>query len=168
MPDVLWTLPFERLVEGSSFESRGRTITESDIVAFAAHTGDRHPLHTDALWAAEGPFGERIAHGLMVLSYGVGLVPLDPGRVLALRRVADVVFKRPVRIGDTIRVRGLVTSLVDVSDEAGLAGFAWTIVNQDDRAVARARVEILWRRDAPLVPDDAEAATDNGFVPIPL
>jgi 3-hydroxybutyryl-CoA dehydratase len=164
---ALWSAPFERLVEGASFTTRGRTITESDVVAFAAQTGDRHPVHTDAQWAAGSQFGERIAHGMLVLSYAVGLVPLDPERVVALRRIADVVFKRPVRLGDTIRVRGLVTSLQEISDEAGLAGFAWTVVNQDDRTVARARVEVLWRRGAPPLGDPFEPAV-NGFVPIPL
>jgi 3-hydroxybutyryl-CoA dehydratase len=166
MHDVVWSAPFERLVEGASFTSRGRTITESDVVAFAAQTGDWHPVHSDAQWAAGSAFGERIAHGMLVLSYAIGLVPLDPERVVALRRVADVVFKRPVHLGDTIRVRGLVTSLADVGDDAGLAGFAWTIVNQDDRTVARARVEVLWRRASP--PVDDEIAATNGFVPIPL
>jgi 3-hydroxybutyryl-CoA dehydratase len=164
---ALWSMPFERLAEGASFETRGRTITESDVVAFAAQTGDWHPQHADAHWAADGPFGERIAHGMLVLSYAVGLVPLDPERVVALRRIADVVFKRPVRLGDTIRVRGLVTSLQEVSDQAGLTGFAWTVVNQEDRTVARARVEVLWRRGAPPLSDPFEPAT-TGFVPIPL
>ena len=166
MSELFWSLPFERLAEGASFESRGRTITESDVVACAAQTGDWHPVHSDAQWAAGSAFGERIAHGMLLLSYAIGLVPLDPERVVALRRIADVVFKRPVHLGDTIRVTGLVTSLADVGDEAGLVGFAWTIVNQDGRTVARARVEVLWRRAAPPV-DEAAAAT-NGFVPIPL
>jgi acyl dehydratase len=160
-------LPFERLTEGAAFETRGRTVTESDVVAFAAQTGDWHPQHADAEWARDSAFGERIAHGMLVLSYAVGLVEFDPGRVVALRRVADAVFKRPVRLGDTIRVRGLVTGLEPVSDEAGLVTLAWTIVNQDGKTVVRARVEVVWRRDAPPVPDPFQPA-DNGFVPIPL
>ena len=46
---------------GTPFESRGRTITEADLVSFAALTGDWHPQHADAGWAASGPFGERVA-----------------------------------------------------------------------------------------------------------
>ena len=45
--------------------SRGRTITEADVVQFAALTGDLHPQHTDAAWAAESRFGERVAHGML-------------------------------------------------------------------------------------------------------
>ena len=55
-----------------------------------------------------GRFGERVAHGMLVLSYAVGLMPFDPERVVALRGLESVTFKRPVRIGDTIRVRSRV------------------------------------------------------------
>src|SRR3954469_12064196 len=160
-----WWAPFEALEAGQSFTTRGRTVTEADVVAFAALTGDWHPQHADAEWAAASPFGERIAHGLLVVSLAAGLVPFDPGRVVALRRVADATFKRPVRFRDTLRVEGRVADLAPAGDDAGLVTLAWSVVNQDGRAVCRARVEVLWRRDGggePLpLPDDA------GFVPIP-
>ena len=68
-------LDFDRLETGLAVTTRGRTITESDLVSFSALTGDWHPQHADASWAAESPFGERIAHGMLVLSYAVGLLP---------------------------------------------------------------------------------------------
>jgi acyl dehydratase len=157
-------LPYEDLHEGAQFRTRGRTITESDVVAFAAQTGDWHPQHGDAAWAASSRFGERIAHGMLVLSYAVGLVQFDPERVIALRRVADAVFKRPVRLGDTISVRGSIDSCAPVADHAGLVTLAIRVLNQDGETVVRARVEVVWRRDADPIP----AAADNGFVPIPL
>jgi acyl dehydratase len=159
--------PFERLREGDTFTSRGRTVTEGDVHAFAAQTGDMHPQHCDADWAARSPFGERIAHGMLVLSYAVGLVGFDPERVMALRRICDAVFKRPVRLGDSIHVEGKVAGLQPVSDEAGLVTLALKIVNQDGQTVCRARVEALWRRDAAPMPDPF-APSDDGFVPIPL
>jgi 3-hydroxybutyryl-CoA dehydratase len=54
--------PFEELVEGARFETRGRTITEADVVSFSALTRDWHPQNADAAWAARSAFGERIAH----------------------------------------------------------------------------------------------------------
>ena len=135
-----------------SFVSSGRTITESDLVSFCALTGDWHPQHSDAHWAASSPFGERVAHGMLVLSYAVGLVPIDPDRVAALRRVEDVVFKRPVRVGDTIRVEGKVAR---PAAGRGLEAWEWRIVNQRGRLVARATVEVLLRRQAPAEPDPA-------------
>jgi len=158
--------PFERLSEGDTFASRGRTVTESDVHAFAAQTGDLHPQHCDADWAAKSPFGERIAHGMLVLSYAVGLVGFDPERVMALRRISDAVFKRPVRLGDSIHVEGRVTGLKPVSDEAGLVTLGLRILNQHGQTVCRAKVEALWRRDD--APAPATAPADDGFVPIPL
>jgi acyl dehydratase len=134
-----------------SFRSRGRTITEADVVAFAALTGDWHPQHSDATWAAESAFGERIAHGMLTVSFAVGLVDFDPQRVVALRRLRDVVFKRPVRLGDTIHVEGTVAESRAIDEEKSLLTWSWRIVNQDDELVCRAMVETLSREPAEVV-----------------
>jgi acyl dehydratase len=163
---VNFSLPFEDIPVGAPFTSRARTVTEADVVGFAALTGDWHPQHADAEWASSSVFGERIAHGMLVISFAVGLVPFDPERVLALRRITDVVFKRPVRLGDTIHVEGKVAERRPVSDDAGLVTFAWSVLNQEGQLVCRARVEVLWRADEP-APEPAFAG-DTRFVPIPL
>ncbi len=129
---------------GAAAISGGRTITEADVISFAALTGDWHPQHADAEWAARGRFGERVAHGMLVLSYAVGLIKFDPERVVALRGLDSAVFKRPVRIGDTIRVRSQVDQVKPLDGEHALVAFAWRIINQDDQVVARVRVEALW------------------------
>jgi 3-hydroxybutyryl-CoA dehydratase len=162
---ISWWAPFEALEPGQEFTTRGRTVTEADVVGFASLSGDWHPQHCDAAWAEGSPFGERIAHGMLVIALASGLVPFDPGRVVALRRVADATFKRPVRFGDTLRVEGRVADLGSGSEEAGLVTFAWNVVNQDDQTVCRARVEVLWRRD---VLAELEPERDADFVPIPL
>jgi acyl dehydratase len=148
---------FDRLEVGDHFRTRGRTITEADVVAFAALSGDSHPVHTDAEWAAASEFGERIAHGALILSYGVGLVPFDPEWVLALRGFERVVFKRPVKIGDTIRVEGELESKRQLDDASGLAEFGWRIVNQRDQAVALAKARVVWRRQTEAAPAVAQA-----------
>jgi 3-hydroxybutyryl-CoA dehydratase len=130
-----------------------RTITEADVVAFAALSGDRHPQHTDAVWAAGGPFGERIAHGMLVLAYAVGLVDFDPERVVALRRIEEVVFKRPVRIGDTIHVEA---DLVREADRRGVEAYEWRVRNQHGQLVLRAVVEAVVAREA-AAPAEEEA-----------
>ena len=144
---------------GTPFESRGRTITEADLVSFAALTGDWHPQHADAGWAASGPFGERVAHGLLVLAYTIGLAGFDPDRVIALRGLERVTFKRPVRIGDTIRVRGKVAEVRPVDAQTALVDLDWTIQNQDSATVVRARVQVLWRRSG-----SADERAGNGRV----
>ena len=125
----------------------GRTtaVTERDILAFAALTGDTHPQHTDPAWAAESRFGEQIAHGLLVLSYAVGLLELDPERVVALRSVRDAVFKRPVKIGDVIRADTRTIGTQGVDGEHELVDVRLRILNQDDQLVLRAGLELLCR-----------------------
>jgi len=148
MGDTLST-DFDALEIGSRFQTRGRTITETDLVSFSALTGDHHPLHTDVEWAAESEFNGRIAHGMLLLSYCVGLVPLDPAQVMALRGFERIAFKRPVRIGDTIHVEGELESKKELDAATGLVVFAWRIVNQRGEAVALAKVRVVWRRAAP-------------------
>jgi 3-hydroxybutyryl-CoA dehydratase len=147
---------FDSLEVGERFETRARTIGEADITSFATLTGDTHPQHTDAEWAAGSRFGERIAHGLLVLSYAAGLVPFDPDRVVALRRVGDAVFKAPVKIGDTVHVEGEVTRLRELDDEHGLVECRWKVLNQRGKLVLRASVELVWRRDGAARPSAAE------------
>jgi acyl dehydratase len=142
-----WAAPFDALEPGAPFVTRGRTVTEADVVLFASLSGDWHPLHTDEAWAAAGPFGERIAHGLLVISIAGGLVPFDPARVLALRGLRDVTFKRPVTFGQTIKVEGSVRELRPVSPEAGLVALTWVVRDDAGRTVCRATVEVLWSRE---------------------
>ncbi|MBA2566415.1 MAG: MaoC family dehydratase N-terminal domain-containing protein [Thermoleophilaceae bacterium] len=137
---------WDELRIGDEQTTTGRTVTEADIVAFGALTGDLNPLHLDREWAARSQFGERVAHGMLVLAYAFGLVPLSAEHVLAVRRLQDVSFARPVRIGDTIRVRCRVRELKPVDDSLGLVTAGWEVVNQSDELAIRAVVELLWRR----------------------
>jgi acyl dehydratase len=141
----VFTCGFHDLAVGDRFTTAARAVAEADILEFAELTGDRHPQHVDAGWAASSRFGEQIAHGLLVLSFAVGLLPLDPERVVALRRVGDAVFKQPVKIGDALHVEGKITALDEVDEEHGLVETSLRILNQDDRLVARLRAELLWR-----------------------
>jgi 3-hydroxybutyryl-CoA dehydratase len=122
-----------------------RTVGEDDILAFAALTGDRHPQHVDVEWSGGSRFGEQIAHGLLVLSFAVGLLELDPDRVVALRRVRDAVFKRPVKIGDVIRADSRTTGTQRVDDDHELVDVRLRVVNQHDQLVMRASLELLCR-----------------------
>ncbi|HSS31797.1 MAG TPA: MaoC/PaaZ C-terminal domain-containing protein [Solirubrobacterales bacterium] len=157
MSDILAS-DFDALEVGGRFQTRGRTITESDLVSFAALTGDFHPIHTDVEWAAESEFNGRIAHGMLLLSYCVGLVPLDPAQVLALRGFERIAFKRPVRIGDTIHVEGELESKKELDDATGLVVFSWKIVNQRGETAAVAKVKVVWRRELQPAPEPAVAA----------
>jgi 3-hydroxybutyryl-CoA dehydratase len=133
-------------VTDDRFVTDSRTISDEDIMSFARLTGDMHPQHTDAEWAAGSRFGERIAHGLLVESCAVGLVNFDPDRVVALRRVGDAVFKLPVKIGDSVHVEGQPLGTRELDDETELAEYRWKVLNQDGRMVLRMNVEVVCRR----------------------
>jgi 3-hydroxybutyryl-CoA dehydratase len=137
---------FDALAVGDRFVTSSRSVAEADVEAFAALTGDTHPQHVDAAWAAGSRFGEQIAHGLLVLSFASGLMPFDPARVVALRRVGDAVFKAPVRIGDSVHVEGEITGLRSIDEENGLVECRWRVLNQDGKLVVRASVELVWRK----------------------
>lgn len=160
----LFSREFEEIEAGMKFVTRGRTVTEADVVGFGALTGDLHPQHSDAEWAKRSVFGERIAHGMLVLSYAVGLVPLSPERVVALRRIRDATFKAPARIGDTIRVEGEVANVRPLDEALGKVSCTWKIVDQEGKTLVRATIEVLWRRGSALQRDSDIPAP--GTVPL--
>jgi acyl dehydratase len=162
--DALWREAppyFDDLRIGDAMESSGRTVTEYDVVSFASLTGDWHPQHADAAWAAESPFGRRIAHGMLVISYALGLLPIDPRVVLALRSIDGAVLKRPVGLGDTIRVRARLADKRELGPETGLVTLAVRIVNQSDELVARMEIVVLWRREPERAEDRPAAAVSD-------
>ena len=137
---------------GERFESPRRTITETDIVSYAALTGDWNPVHTDEVFARETAFGERIAHGPMTIGIAFGLLSrldLFDGSVLALRDV-EWSFEAPVRIGDTVRVHAEVESASPHPREADRGRLAMQVscVNQRGERVSRGRFTVVIRRRA--------------------
>ncbi len=87
-----------------------------------------------------------------MLSFAVGLLPLDPDRIVALRRVGDAVFKQPVKIGDTVHVEGQIVRTREVDSEQGLVEARLRILRQPAgrqepaRMAVRADVELVWRK----------------------
>ena len=121
-------------------------MTEKDVALFAGLTGDFNPQHMDAEWAAQTPFGERVAHGLLVMSCAVGLMPVDTRRIIALRRLDKVVFKRPVRLGETIRTVARIARLRPAGAEHDTLQWDLKVVRGDDQTVLTATMDVLWRR----------------------
>jgi 3-hydroxybutyryl-CoA dehydratase len=107
LPSAPRGMYFDEFEPGQLIQSAGRTITESDIVAFAGLSGDFTQIHTDAEFSRGTPFGQRVAHGLLVLSVASGLAAQTgvlEGTVIAFREINEWKFIKPVFIGDTVRV----------------------------------------------------------------
>ena len=104
---------FEDYVVGSARTTTGRTITETDFVIHAGHSGDFFPHHLDAEFAKSTPFGQRIAHGTMTFTIGIGLTAgvINPHAfTYGYERLR---FPKPVFIGDTIHSRITIASKED-------------------------------------------------------
>ncbi|MET4431434.1 MULTISPECIES: MaoC/PaaZ C-terminal domain-containing protein [unclassified Mycolicibacterium] len=130
---------FDDLEIGTKYVSRGRTITESDIVAFAGISGDFNPLHTDEMWVRENTgFSGRIAHGLLILSVSSGLATpeLDELEIHAYLETTRK-MAAPTYPGDTVKVIQTVADLRCSSSRprSGIATFDVAVTNQDGMTV---------------------------------
>ncbi len=136
---ALRTLCFEDLTVGMS-ETLTKTVDSSDVVGFAAVTGDRNPIHLSEHFAAKTPFGTRIAHGLYtasLISAVLGTRLPGPGAIYISQTLN---FRAPVKIGDTVEVvvsvaelmpekhRARLTCACSVAGEVVLDGEAWVKV----------------------------------------
>jgi 3-hydroxybutyryl-CoA dehydratase len=129
---------FEDYVVDAVGKSRGRTITEADIVNFAGLSGDFVELHTNAEYAKRGPFGKRIAHGALIFSVSTGLMVQMPGdneAIVAFYGVDKLRFTGPVFIGDTIHLTRRVVEKQLKNAERGVIATEITVMNQDEKPV---------------------------------
>ena len=118
--------------------SRGRTITEADIVNFAGLSGDFVELHMNEEYAKRGPFGRRIAHGALIFSISTGLMvqmTRNPEAIVAFYGVDKLRFVAPVFIGDTIHVSQRVLEKQAKNAERGVIASEITVLNQDSKTV---------------------------------
>ena len=128
---------FEEYRTGEERKTGGRTITEADIVLHAGQTGDFFPHHMDAEWCKTQPFGQRMAHGTLVFSVGVGMTA-DVINPRAMSYGYDRLrFVRPVLIGDTIRVQVKIKEKRDDAKRPGhgIVVEACEVLNQRNETV---------------------------------
>lgn len=139
-------LYYEEFEIGASVESAGRTVTEADIVLFAMLSGDWNPIHTDAEYSKSQMMGQRIAHGLLVLSIATGLATrlgFMEDTVIAFMGL-EWEFRAAVKIGDTVRVRATVAEKKDMPRlGGGYVTFKVEVLNQEDTRVQRGTWRIL-------------------------
>ncbi len=130
----------EELRPGDTIVAGPRRVTQEDVEHFAEFTGDTFYAHMDAEAAAANPlFGERVAHGYLIVSLAAGLfVDPDPGPVLANFGVDDLRFLTPVKFGDELTVT-LTCKQLTPRDTAGYGEVRWDadVTRQDGESVAR-------------------------------
>ena len=142
---------FEDYALGATRQSTGRTITEADIVLHAGQTGDFFPHHMDAAWCATQDFGQRIAHGTLVFSVGIGLTATQINPRAMSYGYDRLRFVKPVFIGDTLYAKVAISDKRDHPKRAGhgIVVEAVTITNQRQETVlACEHLHIVERRAA--------------------
>jgi acyl dehydratase len=145
---------FEDFQSAPDLMTRGRTITEADVVGFAGLTGDFVELHTNEEFAKRSPFGRRIAHGALVFSISIGLATRTnvlEDTLLAFAGVDRLRFVAPVFIGDTIHATKRVAERKELGADKGTVTFETRVVNQRGELVLAYFDRMLLKRRA--IPD---------------
>ena len=141
-------LYFSEYEIGNEFQTGRRTITETDVVMFAGLSGDYNPLHTDAVFAERTPFGQRVAHGMLVTSISTGLAQtlgIFEGTTLALME-QTFVYKAPTFFGDTIHLKLIVDATRPSSKGGkGVVTFRSEVIKQDGTVVNEGRWVVMFR-----------------------
>ena len=130
--------PYDTLSLGDSatFE---KTLTEKELVLFAAVSGDINPLHLDAEFAKTTMFGEQIAHGMWsgsLISAALATTLPGPGTIYMGQELS---FRRPVKLGDTLTV--LLT--VKEKKEKNVVILDCLVTNQKDEKVVLGTATVI-------------------------
>jgi len=141
---------FEDFEIGQEFTSAARTITETDVVMFAALTGDYNSLHTDVEYAKTTQFGQRLAHGLLGLSIVSGLMmrsQIFEGTILVFLSVDNWRFTAPIFIGDTVHFKMKIAQKKETSKaDRGIIIREVSLINQRGEVVQQGQMTVMVRR----------------------
>ena len=149
MDPIVRSLYYDDFYVGQKFISKARTLTETDIVNFAALSWDHNQLHTDSEYAGQTYYGKRIAHGLLGVVAHAGLTyQLTENSILALLELSWK-FHLPIYIGDTIHVEQTVKDLRESSTgDRGILSFEKEVKNQKQEVVQTGTTTILLTKKA--------------------
>lgn len=117
-----------------------KTLTEDDLILFAAVSGDVNPVHLDPDFAATTMFGERIGHGAWtgaVISAAIALELPGPGTIYLGQSLS---FRAPVKVGDTITV---TLEVIEKKEAKKFITLSTLVVNQHNKTVAKGTSEVM-------------------------
>jgi acyl dehydratase len=142
---------FDEFIVGEEFVTPSRTMTETDVVMFAAMTGDYNELHTSEEFGKKTQFGKRIAHGLLGLAVSHGLIfrlGFLEGTAIAFLGLESWKFEAPLFIGETIRVKVRLAEKKESKSKTdrGVVKLFVQILKQDDTVIQSGYKNIMIRR----------------------
>jgi acyl dehydratase len=139
---------------GQTFETVGRTVTESDFTLHSMFAGDWTELHSNKEYAEDGPFGARVAHGPMTFTLATGFVyrsGIVERTVYAFLGMNYMDVNNPVFMDDTISMEMEVTEKkeIDSVEDADMVTIDTVVTNQDGVSVFEGDMKFLiYNRDA--------------------
>lgn len=122
----------DRTIHVGQHASMRKTITEADVVLYAAISGDQNPVHIDEIAARESRFGRRIAHGMLaagLISAVLGMRLPGSGTVY-LKQTLN--FRKPIYLNDTVTT---TVEITHIREDKPIATLATTVTNQDGEVV---------------------------------
>jgi acyl dehydratase len=143
---------FEDFVVDEEYLTPSRTLTETDVVMFAAMSGDYNELHTSEAFGKSTQFGKRIVHGLLGLAVSHGLffrLGLVEGTAIAFLGIESWKFEAPSFLGDTIRVKIKVAEKrpSQSKPDRGVIKFFFQVIKEDGTVIQSGYKNIMIRRN---------------------
>ena len=145
---------FDDFVVDEEYLTPSRTLTETDVVMFAATSGDYNELHTSETFGKSTQFGKRIGHGLLGLAVCHGLffrLGLVEGTAIAFLGIESWKFEAPFFLGDTIRAKIKVAEKrpSQSKPDRGVIKFFFEVVKEDGKVIQSGYKTIMIRRKQP-------------------
>ena len=142
---------FDEFIVGEEYMTPTRTLTETDVVLFAAMSGDYNELHTSEAFGKTTQFGRRIGHGLLGLAVSHGLffrLGLVEGTAIAFLGIDSWKFEAPFFLGDTIRVKVQVAEKTPSRSKTdrGVIRFFFQVLKEDQSVIQSGFKTIMIRR----------------------
>lgn len=145
--DTLENITYNELCEGDK-ATFTKTLSEEELVLFAAVSGDVNPVHLDPEFAANSMFGERIAHGMWsgsLVSAALATVMPGPGTIYLEQSLS---FKRPIKLHDTVTVNLTVLS----KEPKNRVIFQCVVTNQKGQKVVSGEAKVIAPTEKVLLP----------------
>lgn len=139
MSETVSNYTFDELETGLSY-SLTRTVTQDDIVLYAAVSHDTNPAHLDAEYAAGTMFKAPIAHGMFTAALISAVLGTRFPGVGTIYLGQDLQFRRPVYAGDTLTATLTVTARDEAKKRVELET---VVVNQNGEKIVVGKANVM-------------------------
>lgn len=120
--------------------SMSKTVTEHDVYTFAGLSGDFNPVHVNNEFAKTTMFKERIAHGMLSAGFISAVLGTALPGVNTIYLAQDLVFKAPVKIGDTVTA---TVEVIEKNDAKNRLILKTTVTNQEGIVVVDGKATVM-------------------------